>query len=75
LREHLQLRKLGTLIHYPVPVHLQPAYKDRIPVLNGSLPVTESASREILSLPMHPHLTDAQVEMVCTEITDWFEKE
>jgi dTDP-4-amino-4,6-dideoxygalactose transaminase len=65
LRQRLQLKGIGTLIHYPVPVHRQPAYQNRIPVHGGSLAVTEQAAREILSLPMHPHLTDEQCASVC----------
>ncbi len=65
LREHLRQQGIGALIHYPVPVHLQPAYKNRAPVHRGALPVTEEAARQILSLPMHPQLTDQQVARVC----------
>lgn len=80
LRERLQssrigkIGKIGTLIHYPMPIHLQPAYRGRIPVHRGCLPVTEKTSREILSLPMHPHLSNEQVEIVCNEILDWDSK-
>jgi hypothetical protein len=55
---------VATGIHYPVPVHLQPAYKGRIRALDGCRE-TERASREVLSLPLYPELTDAQVETVC----------
>ena len=71
LREHLQSRKIGTSIHYPVPIHLQPAYQDRYAVHRGALPVTEKTSQQVLSLPMHPHLSDEQVELVCNEILEW----
>jgi dTDP-4-amino-4,6-dideoxygalactose transaminase len=71
LREHLESRKIRTLVHYPVPIHQQPAYQDRYIVHRGKLPVTEKASRRILSLPMHPHITDEQAALICREILDW----
>lgn len=51
----LAARKIGTQVHYPVPIHRQPAYLDH-GLAEGSLPVTEAASREIMSLPMYPEL-------------------
>jgi len=68
LREHLRERGVGTLVHYPVPVHLQPAYRNRVPVHRGALPATEQAARQVLSLPMDAQLSDAQVERVCEAI-------
>lgn len=68
LKERLRKRGVGTLIHYPVPVHLQPAYCDRVLIGPGGLPETERAAREVLSLPMFPQLTHEQVEMVCQAI-------
>jgi dTDP-4-amino-4,6-dideoxygalactose transaminase len=68
LRERLREQGIGTLVHYPVPVHLQPAYRNRVLVHRGALPVTERIARQVLSLPMHPQLSDAQVERVCTGI-------
>jgi dTDP-4-amino-4,6-dideoxygalactose transaminase len=65
LRERLRAQGIGALVHYPAPVHSQPAYKNRVPVHRGALPVTEEIVRQILSLPMHPHLTDAEVAVVC----------
>jgi dTDP-4-amino-4,6-dideoxygalactose transaminase len=49
------------MVHYPVPIHLQPAYKDRIPV-RGTMDVTERAAREVLSLPLYPELRPADAE-------------
>jgi dTDP-4-amino-4,6-dideoxygalactose transaminase len=71
LREYLREHGIGTLVHYPVPVHLQPAYRNRVPVHRGALPETELAARQVLSLPMHPQLSDAQVERVCDAINRW----
>jgi dTDP-4-amino-4,6-dideoxygalactose transaminase len=59
---------IATGVHYPVPLHLQPACQYlRIPT--GSLPVTEEVSGEVVSLPMYPELTSAQLEAVVNAIT------
>ena len=67
LRARLAERGVGTLVHYPVPVHLQPAYAD-LGYRPGSLPHTERAAREVLSLPLYPGLTDAQQDRVIEAI-------
>lgn len=66
-------RGIGTLIHYPVPVHLQPAYLGRVHVAPAGLAVTERLAAAILSLPMFPQLTEAQVDRVCAELEQWHE--
>jgi dTDP-4-amino-4,6-dideoxygalactose transaminase len=71
LREHLRERGVGTLVHYPVPVHLQPAYRNRVLVHRGAMPETEQAARQVLSLPMHAQLSVAQAEHVCAAINGW----
>jgi dTDP-4-amino-4,6-dideoxygalactose transaminase len=70
LQAHLKARGVGALVHYPVPVHLQPAYRGR---LRGGerLPETERAAREVLSLPMYPELTEAEVQRVIQAIQDF----
>jgi len=60
----LQAREIQTGIHYPIPVHLQKAYRE-FGFGAGDLPVTEKASSELLSLPMFPELERSQVEEVC----------
>ncbi len=67
LQERLQSRGIQTGIHYPVPIHLQPAYRDR-GWKQGDFPVAEMLAKEILSLPMFPELTDAQIKEVCEAI-------
>ena len=64
MRDNLKNVGIGTLVHYPVPVHLQPAYKGRLPLVTP-LPYTEEAARQVLSLPMYPQLNDEQVQYVC----------
>jgi dTDP-4-amino-4,6-dideoxygalactose transaminase len=56
---------VGTGIHYPVPVHLQGAYRGRVPLGPAGCGETERAAGEVLSLPMYPELTEAQVEQIC----------
>ena len=60
LRAHLEQEGIGTLIHYPVPPHLEPPYAD-MGLGSGSLPITELLAREVLSLPMGPHLATSAV--------------
>ncbi len=67
LKAHLDKAGITTLMHYPVPVHLQEAYKD-LGYRVGDLPVTEATVKEILSLPMHPAVTEDGVDCVCTSI-------
>ncbi|HLF00763.1 MAG TPA: DegT/DnrJ/EryC1/StrS family aminotransferase [Anaerolineales bacterium] len=65
LRQQLTEKGVGTSILYPVPIHLQPAYADDLPL---SLPVTEQLCRELLCLPMYPELTNGEVEIVCEAV-------
>ncbi len=65
----LKEKGVGTLIHYPIPLHLQPAFAPLGGKL-GDLPVVEKASREILSLPLYPELTDVQIEAVTTAVSE-----
>jgi dTDP-4-amino-4,6-dideoxygalactose transaminase len=63
LQAHLKERGIGTLVHYPVPVHLQPAYKGRFRG-GDALPETERAAGEVLSLPIYPELSAPEVNAV-----------
>ncbi|MBY0332378.1 MAG: DegT/DnrJ/EryC1/StrS family aminotransferase [Acetobacteraceae bacterium] len=65
VQAQLRAAGIGTGIHYPVPVHLQGAYKGRTPLGPAGCAETERAAQEVLSLPMYPELTDAQVERIC----------
>ena len=67
LKQHLANNGIGALIHYPVPIHQQPAYAGRIRI-SAQLEQTELIAGEILSLPMFPELPDAHVEAVCDHI-------
>lgn len=65
VQARLKSQGVGTGIHYPMPVHLQPAYKGRTPLGPAACGETARAALEVFSLPMYPELTDAQVEQVC----------
>lgn len=64
VQARLKERGVGTLVHYPMPVHLQPAYKGRIALGPGGLPRSERAAKSVLSLPMYPQLQNAEIEAV-----------
>jgi dTDP-4-amino-4,6-dideoxygalactose transaminase len=63
LQQHLATRGVETLIHYPIPPHRQGAYAD-LQMAEGTFPIAEAIHRECLSLPMGPHLSDAEVAQV-----------
>lgn len=76
-RDELQraLRNAGitTLIHYPIPIHLQAGYAGRVSLPEGGLPITEREAGRILSLPMFPQMTDEQVGVVCAAVEQFME--
>jgi dTDP-4-amino-4,6-dideoxygalactose transaminase len=72
LRRSLKDKGVQTAVHFPLPVHLQPAYAD-LGSAAGSLPVTEKIAGEILSLPMYPELSEAQVEFITQCIVNFRE--
>lgn len=59
------------MVYYPVPLHLQRAYKD-IGYQEGDLPVSEQLSGKVLSLPMHTELEEEQLAYICQEIAAFF---
>jgi dTDP-4-amino-4,6-dideoxygalactose transaminase/acetyltransferase-like isoleucine patch superfamily enzyme len=73
LMEHLKADGIGTGIHYPVPVHLQDAYS-QLNYSKGDLPVTEQAAMEIVSLPMYPHLTEADQKRIAEVLLEFTQK-
>jgi dTDP-4-amino-4,6-dideoxygalactose transaminase len=71
LRNHLTERGIATGLHYPLPLHLQNAYR-HLGLGPGAFPVVERAAEAILSLPMFPELTDSQVCRVAEAIREFY---
>jgi dTDP-4-amino-4,6-dideoxygalactose transaminase len=72
LRDWLDSKGIGTGIHYPVPIHRQEAMR----AYGGgdfTLPVTDKITGEILSLPMYPELTDAEITYICDCVREFEE--
>lgn len=70
LQAHLKEHGIGTAIHYPKPVHLQPFYTKQGGG-EGQFPIAEATCNQILSLPMYPELTEAQVDVVADVIREF----
>jgi dTDP-4-amino-4,6-dideoxygalactose transaminase len=71
LVQHLKNKGIGVMVNYPKPLHLQQAYK-ALGYSKGDFPVAELVSQEIVSLPMHPFLTGAQIRYVAKIIKEFF---
>jgi dTDP-4-amino-4,6-dideoxygalactose transaminase len=71
LSEFLKGRGIGSLIHYPVPIHLQEAYRG-LGYKKGDFPAAERAASEVLSLPLYPTLTEQEVVSVCAAIKAFY---
>ena len=70
LKEHLASKGISVGIHYPIPIHLQPAYQD-LGYKRGDFPVTEAYADRILSLPMCAELTPEQIERVSRAVVEF----
>ena len=71
LQEYLEHLGISTLVHYPIPIHLQNAYSE-LGYLKGQFPVTEMISEKCLSLPLWPGLTFEEIEYVSTSIKNFY---
>ena len=71
LQKHLTAAGVGTQIHYPVPPHLSHAYAGA-GWKHGDFPLAERFASEVLSLPIGPHLSSAQVDRVCDSVKRFF---
>jgi len=67
LQQYLQQAGIGTLIHYPIPPHLQPAYA-HLNYQKGDFPIAENIALSALSLPIYPNLQEAQIDYICQHI-------
>jgi len=72
LREFLQERGISTGIHYPIPIHLQPAYQE-LGLKEGDFPISERDAERMLSLPMYAELSDEQIHYVADAIHEFSE--
>ena len=72
LARSLQSRDIETAVHYPVPIHLQPVYRDAFGYSPGSYPESERLADRVLSLPVFPTLADEDVDRVCEAIIDHY---
>jgi dTDP-4-amino-4,6-dideoxygalactose transaminase len=66
---HLSDREIETVVHYPRPIHLQPAYSSA-GCPPGTFPNAELACQRVLSLPLHPGLTAEQIEYVARSVRE-----
>ncbi len=68
VNKRLNERGVGVRVYYPLPIHRQPVFASRPEYKDLQLPETERATREVLSLPVHPHLTQEEREYIVTEV-------
>jgi dTDP-3-amino-3,4,6-trideoxy-alpha-D-glucose transaminase len=67
MQRHLAAHGIGTLVHYPTPIHLQPAYAG-LGMARGALPFSERIADEVLSLPLYPEMSEAQQHAVVAAV-------
>lgn len=73
LMQYLGTKNVSSLIHYPIPIHLQKVY-ETLSYKKSGFPISEKAAREEVSLPIHPFLSDAQVEYVASLVSNCLRK-
>ncbi len=74
LKDYLESKAIPAMIYYPVPIHLQKAYKSSL-LYNTEFPVSESLSKSILSLPIHTELDEEQLSYISKTVLDFFNKD
>ena len=65
--EHLREKGITAMLHYPIPLHLQMAYR-HLGYRKGDFPVSEKIASEIISLPMHPYLRENQIKYIAKDL-------
>ena len=70
LRAHLESRGVASAIHYPTPIHLQPAYADQV-ARTGRLPVAERLAAQSCSLPIFPAITELELERIAAAVSSF----
>jgi dTDP-4-amino-4,6-dideoxygalactose transaminase len=70
LQKFLSSKNIPTAIHYPIPLHLQPAFRGF--ATEGSLPEAENAAKQVLSLPMHPDLLPEEIDYITNSIREFY---
>ena len=68
VQDELKRKNIPTAVHYPIPLNLQPAFA-KLGLGKGSFPISEHAAERVMSLPMHPYLTEADQKVVATAVT------
>jgi UDP-2-acetamido-2-deoxy-ribo-hexuluronate aminotransferase len=67
IREILKMQGIPTVVHYPIPIHLQECFR-YLGYKKGDFPISEMISNEIMSLPMNPYLTDEEIKYICRKL-------
>jgi len=74
LRAYLQSRGIASGLHYPEPIHLQPAYRC-LGYGKGAFPQAEAWARELVSLAIHPYVTQEQADLVISAVQEWLQRQ
>ena len=71
--DFLKIAGVACGVYYPLPIHLQPAYAS-LGLKKGAFPISEALCEKVLSLPMHPNMTDEHVSEVCATVNRFIPK-
>jgi dTDP-4-amino-4,6-dideoxygalactose transaminase len=74
LADHLNKNGIEAGVHYPVPIHLQPIYKQLYGFKGGEYPVSETLANEMISLPMFPEMSEDEVKQVSEEVRKFYSR-
>jgi len=72
LKKFLESKQIGVGVHYEIPIHLQPIYKEMFGFKEGMLPITEQICKEVLVLPMFPDLSSEQIKYVAECVKEFY---